>query len=257
METKVLGGLILCIMLIVLISIIIIIVKRSRDPFRVGVSIIDSPVEMSANLTQCCNDLPQNGYEHSYSFWMFVKNWEQGPEYKYVFQRIHDFNILNVVLGSSKPNLKVFLTDEDNNLIARKSDDDFTYTDYDEEHELPNLPIQTWNHLVLVIYDKTLDLYLNGKLARTFLLAESVQSNETNMPIGVGGYDVESSFKGFLSRFRYIPKVLNPNEVYNLYLKGPAKPSELSAKPLSSDITINIDEKKPRINTNPSCASAN
>ena len=253
MNTKLIGGLIFCVLAIILVIVIVTFVKKLNDPLRVGVTIIDKPVEMAPNMITHMDELPVAGNNHTYGFWLFVNQWEQTPGIKYIFQRKHDTNMLNVVLGSVKPDLEVFLTDRDGNRISRSPDEEFAYTDYDETHKLPNIPLQTWNYINLSIHNKTLDLYLNGKLARTFLLARPLQTNETSGTIRIGGEEEQYTFNGFLSRFRYVPRALYPREIYNIYLKGPAKSSDLSSTPIKSQVSVNFDQ----VSNSPSCASAN
>ena len=81
-----------------------------------------------------------------------------------------------------------------------------------------NIPIQKWVNLVISVYGKTMDLYIDGKLVRTCLLGgipdvESVsKSNVVVTPSG--------GFDGWTSKLEYFANSLNPQEAWNIYSSG-------------------------------------
>jgi len=79
-----------------------------------------------------------------------------------------------------------------------------------------NVPIQKWVHLVVSVYGRTMDLYIDGKLVRTCLLpgVASINNNADIFVTPSGGFD------GWTSRLQYYPNSLNPQEVWNIYTKG-------------------------------------
>ena len=81
-----------------------------------------------------------------------------------------------------------------------------------------NIPIQRWVCLIVSIYGRTLDIYLDGKLVRTCVLpsvsvALANQTQLTNLEIG-GGFD------GFITSIRYKAQPVNPQEAWNTYTDG-------------------------------------
>lgn len=79
-----------------------------------------------------------------------------------------------------------------------------------------NVPIQKWVNLLLSVYGRTMDIYIDGKLVRTCLLpgVASVNNNANIYVTPVGGFD------GWTSKLQYWPNSLNPQEVWNVYTKG-------------------------------------
>ena len=79
-----------------------------------------------------------------------------------------------------------------------------------------NVPVQKWVNLVLSVYGRTMDLYIDGKLVRTCLLPgiASVNNNANIYVTPSGGFD------GWTSRLQYYPNSLNPQDVWNIYAKG-------------------------------------
>ena len=81
-----------------------------------------------------------------------------------------------------------------------------------------NVPLQRWVCLIVSVYGRTLDIYLDGKLVRTCVLpgtsnALTSQSSLTNLEIG-GGFD------GFITSVKYKSTPVNPQEAWNTYSDG-------------------------------------
>jgi hypothetical protein len=81
---------------------------------------------------------------------------------------------------------------------------------------ITNVPIQRWVNLVISVYGRTLDVYMDGKLVRTCLLPgiANVNNNADLYITPAGG------FEGWTSNLQYYPEALNPQQVWNIYSKG-------------------------------------
>jgi len=90
--------------------------------------------------------------------------------------------------------------------------------------KINNFPLQRWVNLVVSLNNRTLDLYLNGKLVRTCLLPATaiIDANASVALTPSGG------FKGWTSNIQYFSKSLNPNEAFNIYSTGPRCGGRLS-----------------------------
>jgi len=79
-----------------------------------------------------------------------------------------------------------------------------------------NIPIQKWVNLIISVYGRTMDLYIDGKLVRTCLLpgVASVNNNAKIFVTPTGGFD------GWTSKLEYYPNSLNPQDAWNIYSKG-------------------------------------
>ena len=81
---------------------------------------------------------------------------------------------------------------------------------------ISNIPIQRWVNLVISVYGRTMDIYIDGKLVKTSLLpgVASVNNNADVIVTPKGGFD------GWTSKLEYYPNSLNPQEAWNIYTKG-------------------------------------
>lgn len=243
-------GLVLSVFLIiVLVVVVLLTLKRIYNPTQVGTMLIDKPVEMTTDMNTCSGKLSTSGSEHAYSFWFFVNQWETGVKKKHMFTRTHNSSKIVVELDSNHPDMVIRIVDNNGNVLTGRRSDG---TANDGVFLLKNVRIQGWNHVTICVWDRLLEVYMNGKLARTFLLPVNLSSNENN-GILVGGTDTQATFNGFMARFVYFPRVLSPREIYKIYLKGPSKTKYLSSEPgtqLGTEIVFGGDNS-------PECSSAN
>jgi hypothetical protein len=123
-------------------------------------------------------------------------------------------------------NLAISLDKYENNLLidietySDSTDNKTTYTRY----LIKNIPIQKWNNITLSVDTKTLDVYLDGKLRNSFILhgiyKNKYENNaKKNIYLGnLGGTNV--GFEGYITRVRFQPNSINPQEAHNIYKNG-------------------------------------
>ena len=90
--------------------------------------------------------------------------------------------------------------------------------DEQRECDLVNIPVQRWVHIVIVLVNKTIDVYLNGKLSRSCTLRDIPKFNDGDIYINQDG-----GYKGHLSDLLYVNKAMGSTEIYNTYLAGNKK----------------------------------
>jgi hypothetical protein len=168
------------------------------------------------------NDIldPTIGQEFSYSFWVNVEDW--GYKYnkpKHIFH-VGDKDATNVCPG-------VWLYPRNNNLMIRVDTHDredpksmnptinTQILNKDSPCDLENIPVQRWCHVVIVLLNRTIDVYLNGKLARSCTLEKIPKLNQGNLYINQDG-----GYQGLLSDFMYSNEAISPSDIYSLYLSG-------------------------------------
>ena len=165
----------------------------------------------------------------AYSIWFYINNWNyRYGESKVIFGRmgaasgkgtgsVSGINGLDpcpaVVLGAVENDISVSLG---------------CYPGADQQPTTPggntvvhtcsvsNVPIQKWVNLVVSVYGRSMDIYIDGKLVRTCLLpgVASVNNNANIYVTPMGG------FEGWTSKFQYYPNSINPQEAWNIYTQG-------------------------------------
>lgn len=81
---------------------------------------------------------------------------------------------------------------------------------------IANVPLQRWVNLIVSVYGRSMDLYINGKLVRTCLLP-GIASVAPLAPIFV---TPKGGFAGWTSKLQYYPNSLNPQQAWDIYTHG-------------------------------------
>jgi hypothetical protein len=181
----------------------------------------------SSSLASNSSGVPSNNF--AYSVWFYVNDWNyRYGEPKVIFGRMGGLSDASagsipgvggvdpcptVILGATQNNITVALgcypgaNDQPTNGRAKT----VVHT-----CGIGNVPIQRWVNLVLSVYGRTMDLYIDGKLVRTCLLPgiANVNNNASIHVTPKGGFD------GWTSNLQYYPNSLNPQEAWNIYVKG-------------------------------------
>jgi len=158
----------------------------------------------------------------SYSIWVYVDDWNyRYGEPKIIFGRMTSVDgTLNkepcpsVTLGPLQNNLTVSLTVFPTDTTTNT---DETIKSY-QVHNciIPNIPIQRWVNILMSVYNRTLDLYLDGKLVKTCILP-GVCKIDTNSSIFI---TPNGGFSGWTSKFQYWTSSTDPQSAWNIYKKG-------------------------------------
>jgi hypothetical protein len=85
--------------------------------------------------------------------------------------------------------------------------------------DLPEVELQRWVCFGIVLNGRTIDVYMDGKLARSCVLPSfyTVDPNGVSLKLlQYGGFD------GFLSNVSVHNQALNPDQMYRIYMNGPA-----------------------------------
>jgi len=99
-------------------------------------------------------------------------------------------------------------------IAAERSETDKGTSDH--TCKIDNIPIQKWVNVIVSLYGRTLDVYLDGKLVRTCVIP-GVPRVDNDMDINV---TPRGGFSGWTSAFKYWSNASNPQEAYNIYKDG-------------------------------------
>jgi hypothetical protein len=173
------------------------------------------------------SDVPSSNF--GYSCWFFVNDWNyRYGEPKVIFGRMgapSDASGGSVQgISGIDPCPAVVLGGVENNIMVSLG----CYPGADSEPTTPggktvvhtcsiaNIPIQKWVNLIISVYGRTMDLYIDGKLVRTCLLPGIASiNNDANIYVTPKG-----GFDGWTSKLEFYPNSLNPQDAWNIYSKG-------------------------------------
>jgi hypothetical protein len=173
------------------------------------------------------SDVPSSNF--AYSVWFYVNDWNyRYGEPKVIFGRMGAKSSTGngSVPGVSglDPCPAVTLGAVENNIFVSVG----CYLGVNQEPSTPggktvvktcsvtNIPIQKWVNLLVSVYGRSMDIYIDGKLVKTCLLpgVASVNNNSNIYVTPNGGFD------GWTSKLQYYPDSINPQQAWNIYTQG-------------------------------------
>ncbi len=141
---------------------------------------------------------------YAYSIWFYIDDWS----YRYGTEKII------FCRGSKRLMPGVLLSPIENNLTVRvamnSSDELFNC-------KVQDVPIQKWTNLIVTLNNRSLDVYINGKLVKTCILPYPAYVDDT-APVYLTPL---TGFSGYTSRFNYWNDTVNPQQAWNIYKSGP------------------------------------
>jgi hypothetical protein len=196
------------ILLIVLVVVIVILVNRAKKN-KQNVSVLLSSPADAFDLKDISYRVKNSdeGLEFSYSVWIYIQDWTRGWKNIFVKGDKTDGAGTN---GARAPGL--WLYPDTNALHARIN----TFASPNEGCDIKNIPLQKWVHITYVLNNRTVDIYIDGKLERSCVLRGVPKLNDEPVRVCDNG-----GFFGKISNLVYFRYGLKPDEVYKIYASGP------------------------------------
>ena len=148
---------------------------------------------------------------YTYSMWFYVEDWNyRFGEPKIVLARLDEdlHPSPSVVLGAMENNITINVACYPDNKSGGK--------ELTHKCTIENFPLQSWVNLIISLYGRSLDVYIDGKLVRTCVLPGVAKVNpDANIQVTPDG-----GFSGWTSNFEYWDDATNPQQAYNIYKSG-------------------------------------
>jgi hypothetical protein len=187
------------------------------------------------------NNPSGNSGNFTYSMWFYVNDWNyRFGEEKVIFSRLNGDNKAGPVISfdTMENNILVTLSTYPTAVTAAALSNgganavganagganagganvvnNANSTSQTNRYIVKNFQLQKWVNLIISVYGRTLDVYLDGKLVRTFVLPGIAKISPTsNANITPNG-----GFDGATSSFQYWANATNPQQAYNIYKNG-------------------------------------
>ena len=157
--------------------------------------------------------------DYTYSIWIYVTDWSyRYGQQKVIFERtVTDPTRSNIPINSPKVYLDETNNDLEVELTCGTETGGLSPTGQPFNCKLQNIPLQRWANIIMSVGGRSLDLYLNGKLVKSCIAPQiPLQAPNADILLCPAG-----GFAGYVSQFKYFPNVINPQEAWNIYRKGP------------------------------------
>ncbi len=172
----------------------------------------------------------EQGANFTYSIWIYISNWKNSEHKKIILQRKNSKNpsLDPEPDGTNDNDLEIYLGKYKNTLTtAVKCYQDVAAGGVNELQKchIDEIPIQKWVNIIISVYGKTLDTYINGKLERTCILPNVVEV-KPDAPLQLGPLHQHPNqpgnvtWDGWIANARYYMYYVNPQEAWNIYKEG-------------------------------------
>jgi len=201
------------------------------------------------------------GGEFTVSTWIYVNDWSyrRGNNKSILSIEGSNFDIIRIYLGSYKPSLSVRLHTKEasgtpmsvsgnqsssgsGSMWSSQTSDsldkdtrDSTFNILQSESglldgspmcDLPEIELQRWVCITVAVNGKTVDVYYDGKLARSCVLPTFYKVDAAGYSAKLLGY---GGFGGQISTTAMYDVALNPEQVYKIYMAGPEPITSIGA----------------------------
>jgi hypothetical protein len=199
-------------------------INISQNPNVAG----SKPIHLSEN--------ERTGIEFSYSFYLYV----DPASFRQEFGLLH---IFHKGYSSQFPLLApgVYMRSDTNTLRVYMN----TYKTWNNYVEVENIPVGKWVHVVVVCKELSLEIYINGNLAKKlpfegfapyqnyediccFSQRRITMKNSIVPSTDQNGFDVFGCMKGMISRLNYFSYALCYAEIQQLMNEGPSSKMDSS-----------------------------
>ena len=155
-----------------------------------------------------------NGIEFSWSIWLFINSLDTSNStktYKHVFSKGNsNLDQNGLIFPNNAPGL--YIAPNTNALVVMMN----TFNVINEEVEIPDIPLNKWINVIIRCQNTTLDVYINGTIARSIDLVGVPKQNYGDVYVAMNG-----GFNGYISNLWYYNYALGTADIQNLVNKGP------------------------------------
>lgn len=209
--------------LIVFIIVIGIYLFMKLPLFRSYNSLQQSPASAKDHYTIESSTLKPTTGHYTLSTWFYVDDWNYryGSD-KVIIENEYTESVTDdsgttttTVIQNPKIAFDAYKNDIKIDVNILDPETDATIT---KEVVINNVNLQKWVSLIMTINDRTMDVYLNGKLVKTTAMENIIDASTFNE--GTINITPNGGFGGFISEFRYYNKFITPQQAWNIYKQG-------------------------------------
>jgi hypothetical protein len=153
-----------------------------------------------------------DGLEFTWSTWIYINNLQTNAgKFKHVFSKGNsDLTQNGLVQPNNAPGL--YIAPDTNALVVIMN----TYDVINEEILIPDIPLNKWVNVIIRCQNTTLDIYINGTIARSLNLLGVPKQNYGDVYVAMNG-----GFDGYISNLWYYNYALGTSAIQNLVNRGP------------------------------------
>ena len=180
--------------------------------------IIPQDPNASSSITITRSTNATDGIEFTWSCWIYIKDLAyNSDQYRCVFYKGNEFspdpnteNAIGLNFPNNAPGL--YIAPNTNDLVVFMN----TFKVINEQVTIKDIPIRKWVNVMIRCQNTTLDVYINGSIAKSLDLNGVPKQNYGNVYVASQG-----GFSGYISNLWYYNYALGTAEINRLVNKGP------------------------------------
>ena len=152
-----------------------------------------------------------DGIEFTWSVWVLINNLNNAGSYKHIFSKGNsDLAENGLIYPNNAPGL--YIAPNTNTLVVMMN----TFNVINEEILIPDIPMNKWVNVIIRCQNTTLDVYINGTIARSINLVGVPKQNYGDVYVAMNG-----GFNGYISNLWYYNYALGTAAIQRLAQNGP------------------------------------
>jgi hypothetical protein len=154
-----------------------------------------------------------DGLEFTWSVWVFINNLNNSNSgtYKHIFSKGNsNLQENGLIYPNNAPGL--YIAPNTNTLVVMMN----TFNVINEEILIPDIPISKWVNVIIRCQNTTLDVYVNGTIARSVNLVGVPKQNFGDVYVAMNG-----GFDGYISNLWYYNYALGTAAIQKIASNGP------------------------------------
>jgi len=193
------------------------------------------------------------GGEYTFSFWVYINTWgDRGSKPLNVLtitdSGVSDSALMAVMLYPTEammairmytgPGSNNYTNNNDRRNLMNGTSGSLAGADASTPKcDLQDIDMQRWLNITVTTNGRVVDVYYDGKLARSCVLSNIIQAgNKGLQSVVIGEY---GGFQGSFGVMNYFAYTLTPDRIYSIYLAGPGGPPTFLSY-LEKQLGINI-----------------
>jgi hypothetical protein len=166
---------------------------------------------------------------YSFSLWVYVSNWNINYGDQKNILAITSENpmastpyVFQLALDAVRNDLNIYVDYDYGAIPTTDSSGNIEPNSKLSFCKVSNFPIQSWVNISVSVYNRAVDVYIDGKLVKTCPLPNVASTIGAGSTINIGGTASGKipGFDGYIASVIYNPDIISPQEAWNIYARG-------------------------------------
>ena len=155
------------------------------------------------------------GTEFTWSVWIYVQDLKPDGQFKHVFHKgnpniLLDGDDIGMNFPNNAPGL--YIGPDSNQLTIIMN----TFNQINERFTINDLPLNKWVNVIIKVVNTTIDVYINGTIAKRHVLSSVPKQNYGDVYLSMNG-----GFQGNTSNLWYWNYALGTSDIQDIVNRGP------------------------------------